>query len=293
MDNKFKKIRYRIYKCIEKDDSGDLLSRSVDIFIITMIVVNVLIIVLESFFDGPSDVELSILMESFINSVEVLILITFTLEYLLRIFVSDLKFQGVGRSKAIFYTVITPIAILEILALYTIYASVFNLSVNIAGAKAIRFLLLLKIGRYFSSFKLIGEVLKKKSNILAAVTAIMIIVILSTSVFMYYIENQAQPENFPNILSTLWWGVVTLTTVGYGDIYPITPAGRVLAGIVAIAGVGIVALPTGIISSGFLEELELQSLDDDEVFEKGIKSVLNKDREDVLCCKCGSQIGDD
>jgi len=77
-----------------------------------------------------------------------------------------------------------------------------------------------------------------------------------SSVFMYYAENKAQPENFSSITATLWWAVATLTTVGYGDVYPVTVIGKVLATVIAITGIGIVALPTGILSSGFVEELE-------------------------------------
>ncbi len=114
------------------------------------------------------------------------------------------------------------------------------------------------------------------------------------AVFMYYIESEAQPEAFSNIPATLWWGVVTLTTVGYGDIVPATVAGRILSSVVSIAGVGIVALPTGIISSGFLEELDLQSLDDEELFKKGPKAVMKNISDDTVneykCTSCGSEM---
>ncbi len=287
-------FKERLYKIIEKDDSGDIVSRGFDILILTMVFINVLIIILESFYDGPNDPEMSQFLESLLNSLEITVVLTFTTEYLIRLFVSDIKFRGISRTRALLRTFLSPIAILELIALLPFYVEIFNFGFSIAGAKSIRFLLMLKVGKYFTSFNLIGEVIKKKKNILIAVSAIMLIVILSTSVFMYYIENPVQPERFPNILSTLWWGVVTLTTVGYGDVYPITMFGRFLAGIVAIAGIGIVALPTGIISSGFLEELELQSLDDDEVFEKGIKAVTKKKdkikKNTFYCDNCGKEM---
>ncbi len=79
--------------------------------------------------------------------------------------------------------------------------------------------------------------------------------LLLTSTVMYYVENKAQPENFSSIPSTMWWGIATLTTVGYGDVYPVTGLGQFLGGIIAIIGVGLFALPTGILASGFSEEL--------------------------------------
>ncbi|MFV0520055.1 MAG: ion transporter [Lachnospirales bacterium] len=288
------KFKEKIYKIIEKDDSGDILSRGIDILILTMIFVNVFIIVVESFYDGVNDPEMSQFLESLFSSLEILVVVTFTTEYILRLFVSDMRFRGISRTKAFLRTFFMPLALLELIALLPFYVDYFELGFSIAGAKSFRFLLMLKVGKYFSSFNLIGDVIKKKKNILLAVMAIMLIVILSASVFMYYIENPAQPENFPNILTTLWWGVVTLTTVGYGDVYPITIFGRILAGVVSIAGIGIVALPTGIISSGFLEELDLQSLDDDEVFEKGIKAVTHKRdtirKQKFYCNNCGSEM---
>jgi voltage-gated potassium channel len=88
---------------------------------------------------------------------------------------------------------------------------------------------------------------------------------------MYYVEHEVQPEQFPNILATFWWAIATLTTVGYGDVYPVTAAGKILSSIIAILGIGIVALPTGIISSGFMEE-------------------LNKNKHPEKCPHCGKTI---
>ena len=84
------------------------------------------------------------------------------------------------------------------------------------------------------------------------------LMLLLAASIMFYVETDVQPEGFPNIISSLWWAVATLTTVGYGDIYPISFTGKLLSGIIALLGIGLVALPTGIISSGFIEELEFQ-----------------------------------
>ncbi len=97
---------------------------------------------------------------------------------------------------------------------------------------------------------------------------------------MYYLENKAQPEAFPNIIASFWWAIATLTTVGYGDVYPVTGLGRILSGIIALLGIGLVALPTGIISSGFLAELEDQKK----------KDQAPKERIHIICPSCGTHI---
>jgi len=82
---------------------------------------------------------------------------------------------------------------------------------------------------------------------------------------MYSLENSVQPEVFPNIIATFWWAIATLTTVGYRDVYPITVGGKILSSLVAFLGIGLVALPTGIISSGFLEEIENEKSSDEKI----------------------------
>jgi voltage-gated potassium channel len=102
---------------------------------------------------------------------------------------------------------------------------------------------------------LIGRVMRNEKDKIITTLFITIIMILLASSAMYYVENEAQPDQFPNIPATIWWAVATLTTVGYGDVYPVTILGKVLGGMIAILGIGLVALPTGIISSGFIGEI--------------------------------------
>ena len=110
-----------------------------------------------------------------------------------------------------------------------------------------------KLMRYFPAGRRVGRAIRGKSGqLLTAVVAMLIVLVIASSL-MYIAENQAQPEDFASIPGTMWWGMVTLTTVGYGDIVPITPAGRILAAVIAVLGIGLFALPAGIISSGLLE----------------------------------------
>jgi len=112
------------------------------------------------------------------------------------------------------------------------------------------------MGRYSEALKTFGIVLKRrKEELLMAVFSVLILLVIASSL-MYFVENEAQPEAFSSIPVAMWWGVVTLTTVGYGDVYPITAAGKLLGAIMALLGIGMFALPAGILASGFAEEIQ-------------------------------------
>jgi voltage-gated potassium channel len=112
-----------------------------------------------------------------------------------------------------------------------------------------------KISRYSEASRLFGKVLNaKKAELSIAIFFIIILLIVSSSL-LFFVEHEAQPNKFSNIPEAMWWGVVTLTTVGYGDIYPITPVGKLLSAIISFLGIGLFALPTGILSAGFIEEI--------------------------------------
>ncbi len=112
-----------------------------------------------------------------------------------------------------------------------------------------------KVGRYSDSLKLLKRVIVSKKEELFLTIFVLILLLVASASIMYHLENPAQPDAFPDIPSTMWWSVVTLTTVGYGDICPITPAGKFVASIMAILGIGMFALPTGILGAGFVEEI--------------------------------------
>lgn len=129
-----------------------------------------------------------------------------------------------------------------------------------------------KLNRYSKALNLIVKVFRDRKEEILVTVFIMLFIILISSTLIFYIESEVQPEKFPNIISSFWWAIATLTTVGYGDIYPITALGKVLASIIAISGIGLVALPTGIISSGFLDEI--------------------KNDKEHICPKCGTKFKD-
>ena len=114
---------------------------------------------------------------------------------------------------------------------------------------------LFKIARYITALSLINRVMKDKREELVVSLIFTVFLLLIASTLMYHVENGAQPERFSSIPETMWWGIATLTTVGYGDMYPITALGKILGGVISIIGIGLFALPTGILASGFSEEL--------------------------------------
>jgi voltage-gated potassium channel len=126
----------------------------------------------------------------------------------------------------------------------------------IRAFRLLRIIRVFKIGRYSEAAKLFGRVLRsKKIELITAIAIIFILLIISSSL-LYYVEHDAQPDKFRNIPEAMWWGVVTLTTVGYGDIFPITPLGKILSSIISLLGIGLFALPTGLLSAGFIEEIK-------------------------------------
>jgi voltage-gated potassium channel len=115
---------------------------------------------------------------------------------------------------------------------------------------------ILKLGRYSEAIVIVGRVLKKEKEKLLATIILTIVMIFVASTVMYHAEHTAQPEYFSNVVETTWWAIATLTTVWYGDIFPITIAGKICGGIIALLGVMLIALPSGIICSGFMSEIK-------------------------------------
>ena len=113
-----------------------------------------------------------------------------------------------------------------------------------------------RLSRYFTGLRTLGGVLQAKRYELFTVMLVLMVLLILASSLMFFAEHDVQPEAFSSIPAAMWWTIVTLTTVGYGDVYPVTSMGRLLAGFIAILGIGFFALPAGILGSGFLEEVQ-------------------------------------
>ena len=178
----------------------------------------------------------------------------FAVEYLFRLWsvTEDPRFSSsvAGRIRY----ALTPFALVDLLAIIPVFLPLV-VHADLRYLRALRLLRLFKVGRYSDSFRLLQAVAVNSKDALVVTLSTMFVILIIASSFLYFAEHEAQPDVFSSIPASLWWGVATLTTVGYGDIFPITPVGKVFAAAIAIISIGIFALPTGILSAGFMEEL--------------------------------------
>ncbi len=245
------KIKKRTYEILEVAKEGDFASKIFDIFIVSLIFLNVIFIILES-------VEsLHKKYEFFFWLFDVFTLSIFSIEYILRLWSCTVDERYKEPLKGRIRFALTPMAMIDLLAILPFFLTFLNLDLRILRTiRLFRLLRLLKMGRYFTALRVLGYVFIQKKEELTVSIFFVIILLIISSTLMFYIENEAQPEVFSSIPATMWWSIATLTTVGYGDIYPITPLGRLLGGIIAILGIGLFSLPAGIVASGFVEEYQ-------------------------------------
>ena len=193
--------------------------------------------------------------------IEFVSIIIFTVEYALRIWTANLLYPGLNPIRARIRYVTSPMAIIDLISILPFLVPVLH-TYNLIGVRVFRLVRLLrifKLNRYSDALAAIGDVFRSKSQQMIASVFFVFMILILASLLIYYAEHDAQPDQFENAFSGLWWAVATLTTVGYGDIYPITPLGRFLGAIIAILGIGMVAVPTSILSAGFMETLEKQT----------------------------------
>ena len=245
-------MKNKIYKLVEKGSHGSKLNLYFDYSIMLLIILNVIAIIIETI---PT---INIQFEKFLRIFDIVSVMIFSIEYLMRLYVSNLTHPSNSKIRSIFLFVFSFFGLIDLFAILPFYLP-FLITVDLRFLRILRllrFFRILKINRYNSSLSLIWEVIKEKKSELSIIGFAVLLIMLIASFLMYYIEGQAQPESFPNILASLWWALATLTTVGYGDIYPVTGLGKFVSGLIALLGIGLVALPTGIISAGFMEKIK-------------------------------------
>ncbi|NRB46262.1 MAG: ion transporter [Saprospiraceae bacterium] len=269
-------------KVFEILDGGDqektTLNRQVNAAIMTLIILSVIAIILASY--AP-------LRERFGTAFTVFELITiiiFSIEYGLRIWIADLKYPKLSVTKARLKFISSPMGMVDLVAIlpfYLPFVVAFDLRF-IRLLRILRLLRVLKLKRHSRALKIIVQIFVEKRSELSITLFVTFILLLISSSVMYNLENEAQPDKFPDIISTFWWAIATLTTVGYGDVFPITPLGKFFGGIIALLGIGMVALPTGIISAAFIEGLEEEKKKEDD-------QKLPENLEGYNYCPCCGQ----
>ena len=248
--DKLQRRRRRIFEIVEIGSTGDWLSRLYDLFYTLTILINLTATILSTF--DHIDARYGTLLDT----LDLITVVCFTVDFALRIYTADFRYPGKSIAKAAPRYCFSFSGIIDILSFLPFYLPIFFP----AGAVAFRMLRVIRIFRlfringYYDSLNVITSVLESKKKQLVSSVAIILVLMLASSLCMYSLENAAQPDVFKNAFSGIWWAASTLLTVGYGDIYPITVAGRILGIIITFLGVGMVAIPTGIISAGFVEQ---------------------------------------
>jgi voltage-gated potassium channel len=243
-------LRAKVYHTLIRSEKKGDLSWYVDLFIITLIFANVIVIFISSIN------EIALEYEVIFRYFEYFTIIIFTIEYILRLWTANLDPAYKNSFLGTLKYAVSPMAIIDFLAILPFYLTFVGIDLRLIRIfRVFRIFRLFKIVRYVSALNVINDVVRqKREELIISVIFISILLVVSSTV-MYHIENEAQPEAFSSIPQTMWWGIATLTTVGYGDIYPITPMGHLLGGIIALFGIGMFALPTGILASGFSQEI--------------------------------------
>jgi voltage-gated potassium channel len=252
-------LKKRVFEIINKAEEGDILSRLFDGTIMTLILLSILSIILESF-KGIAESYAAVFKVFEYVSVAV-----FTLVYLLRIWTADLLYPEAKHPRLKYMR--SFMAIVDLAAILPFFIPFITIDLRFLRMlrllRLLRLLRILKLGRYFDALTVVVKVVKKSASQLIISIVICFFVMLFSAIIMYTVENPVQPEAFPNVISSLWWAICTLTTVGYGDIYPITHTGRLFASIIALLGIGIIAIPTGILAAGFSSVINERAENDD------------------------------
>ena len=216
-----------------------------------LIVISILLVILETFSGFPDYIrDVFFYMEAMAVAV-------FSIEYLMRIWTATYLYPDVSATQARLRYARTFMAVIDLLAIVPFYLP-FIFPMNLMALRLLRLLRLLRIikmNRYTTALTSIKTVLAYKApQLLSSMIAVLLMMVFA-SLFIYSVEHDAQPGVFENAFSGLWWALATITTVGYGDIVPITLLGKVFGAIIALLGIGLVAVPTGIISAGFIENI--------------------------------------
>jgi len=244
-------MKRKIYELVERGSFGKKYNLYFDYFIASLIVLNVIAISIESL-SYLDPVHLKVL-----KTFEVISLLIFTVEYVLRMYVSDLIFPHERKVYSVIRFILSPLGLVDLLAILPFYIP-FIIPFDLRFLRLfrlLRFIRVFKIARYNKAMNLIINVFKEKRSELGMTFFVAFIILIVASFLMYFVEGSVQPDKFDNIFSSFWWALGTLSSVGYGDIYPITTTGKIISALVSLLGIGIVALPTGIISSGFISKL--------------------------------------
>ncbi len=244
------KMRKRLAQLLENSTSSDRPSRILNLALIVLIMLNVLAIFAET------EESIYLQYQEYFWRFEVFSVAIFSMEYIARVWSSvdlvDNKETSdfVARIKYM----LTPMALIDLIAILPFYLSLY-LSIDLRFLRVLRMLRMFKLTRYSPAMGAMLDVIQKESDSLIAAIVILLMMLVIASSGIYLLEHDVQPDTFGSIPDAMWWAMITLTTVGYGDVVPLTTMGKIFAGVIGLIGVGMVALPAAILASGFAENL--------------------------------------
>lgn len=250
--NKVKKV---VFDILDREGVNGIAEKIINLCLVLLIILNVVAMMIE-----PSISSQRFIL--FLKIFEIFSIVVFTVEYLLRLWVSDLYYPDKPKWKARIKYIFTGMAIIDLLAILPFYIP-FIIKIDLRALRVLRIFRLFRLfkaNRYSTSMRNVFLVIKDKSSELISSVIVVFTLMIMASAIMFNIENAAQPDKFRSIFDSMWWATATLTTVGYGDIYPITVLGKILAALIALLGIGIVAIPTGIIASGFMAQFHKKKI---------------------------------
>lgn len=242
-------LRARLYDILEQKDDAGRYGVMVDVFLIVLIIANVVAVILESVKHFAAEYgTLFSIFDAFSVTV-------FTIEYLTRVWVvvEDPHETPYGPFGSRWRYMVSPMALIDLLAILPFYLA-FMVQVDLRFLRVFRVLRLLKLSRYSPALVTVAKVFAAQRRPLVAAMMIMLTLLVFGGSVSYLLEHKAQPDKFGSIPDAIWWAMATLTTVGFGDVTPVTPAGKVFGGILMILGIAMYALPTGILATGFAQE---------------------------------------
>jgi voltage-gated potassium channel len=238
-------MKKRIFDIIQIGDKSNIASRAFDFTLVLIILLNIITMFLETFD------QLGAYLAIF-RAVEYVTTLFFCVEYVLRVWTADLLYPDAGATRARLRFLVSFDGIIDLLTIIPVFFLTGFIVFRML--RVVRIFHLFRLNAQYDSFNVITTVLYEKRNQIVSSVFIIVILMLASSLCMYSAEHDAQPEVFANAFSGIWWAVSTILTVGYGDIYPVTILGKCMAVVIAFLGVGVVAIPTGIISAGFVEQ---------------------------------------
>jgi voltage-gated potassium channel len=246
-----KGLRARVHHLLEGGDAAGPLGTAIETGLIALIIANVLAAALESV---PS---IDAVYGHVFDAFEFFSVVVFSIEFVLRLWSSleDPRFRGRGAFIGRVRYALQPLTIIDLLAILPFYISPFLSIADLRFLRIFRLLRLLKIARYSPALSTLWHVISSESRALFGTLILLLCVMLLSAQLMYLAEHNVQPEKFGTLPDAMWWAIATLTTVGYGDVYPVTAIGKIIAGMTMIMGVGLIALPVGIVATGFVNEI--------------------------------------